>query len=350
LCQRRYAPGSGGRRDTGTTSVGIGTSMRSSACRAARAVMACAPLMSLLSRVLPRGNSGFGYGSTASDVARNLDLRGRTLLVTGGNSGIGLETVRALAARGARVIATGRTREKVAEAVAGLSGEILPLACDLADPSSVRAAASSIKEQGLRANAVICNAGIMALPELTQAFGYELQFFTNHIGHFSLVTSLLDHVADDARFVIVSSNAHRRAPPAGIEFDNLHGERGYDPWTAYGQSKLANLLFTKELAKRLSGTRKTANAVHPGVIRTNLTRNMHGPFTWALAAAEPLVLKTIPEGAATQCYVAVHPDAAGITGEYFSHCNIQRPTALARDAALAARLWQESERIVASLP
>src|SRR5688572_32142998 len=234
--------------------------------------MACAPLMSLLSRVLPRNRSGFGYGSTASDVTRDLDLRGRTILVTGGNSGIGLETVRVLAERGARVVASGRTREKVAQAVSGLAGDIVPLACDLADPSSVRAAASSIKAQGLVANAVICNAGIMALPELKQAFGYELQFFTNHIGHFLLVTSLLEHVADDARFVIVSSNAHRRAPPGGIQFDNLSGDQGYNPWSAYGQSKLANLLFTKELAKRLSGTRKTANAVHPGVIRTNLTR------------------------------------------------------------------------------
>lgn len=305
--------------------------------------------MSLASRFLPKGPNGLGYGSTAAEVTAGLDLSGRCILVTGGNSGIGLETVRVLAARGARVIAAGRTREKVEEATARLPGEIVPLACDLARPDSVRAAVDSIAVQKLSPHAVICNAGIMALPKLEQAFGYELQFFTNHIGHFLLVTSLLPHVASDARFVIVSSNAHRRAPPGGIQFDNLSGDHGYAPQRAYSQSKLANLLFAKELGRRLSGTGKTANALHPGVIKTNLMRTLPGLAEVVLTLANPLALKSVPEGAATQCYLAVHPAVAGISGEYFSHCNVASTSEIARDAALATRLWQESERIVAGL-
>lgn len=306
--------------------------------------------MSLASRWLPKGQNGFGYGSTAEEVTAGLDLRGRNILVTGGNSGIGRETVRVLAQRGARVIACGRSREKVAAATASLPGEIVPLACDLAKPDSVRAAVASVLEQKVSLHAVICNAGIMAPPRVEQAFGHELQFFTNHIGHFLLVTSLLPHVASDARFVIVSSNAHRRAPAGGIMFDNLSGERGYSPMRAYGQSKLANLLFAKELGRRLSGTGKTANALHPGVIRTNLFRTLPNLTNLVFALAGPVVLKSVPEGAATQCYLAVHPQVAGISGEYFSHSNVASCSELARDAGLAARLWAESERIVAALP
>lgn len=306
--------------------------------------------MSLASRFLPKGPNGFGYGSTAEDVTAGLDLRGRNILVTGGNSGIGLETVRVLALRGARVIAAGRSREKVADATARLTGEIVPLACDLAKPASVRAAVASIVELKQPLHAVICNAGIMAPPRLEQAFGYELQFFTNHIGHFLLVTSLLPHVAGDARIVVVSSNAHRRAPPGGIQFDNLSGERGYGPQRAYSQSKLANLLFAKELARRLAGTGKTANALHPGVIKTNLFRTLPNLANLAFGLASPVLLKSVPEGAATQCYLAVHPQVAGISGEYFSHSNVAGCSEHARDPALASRLWQESERIVAGLP
>lgn len=320
------------------------------ACNAGSAVLSSRALMSLLSRVLPRGANGLGYGSTAEDVTAGLDLRGRNILVTGGNSGIGLETVRVLALRGARVVAAGRSREKVADAVARLTGEIVPLACDLSRPESVRAAVASLVEQGQPLQAVICNAGIMAPQRLEQAFGYELQFFNNHIGHFLLVTSLLPHVAGDCRFVIVSSDAHRRAPRGGIQFDNLSGDRGYGPQRAYSQSKLANLLFAKELARRLSGTGKTANALHPGVIKTNLFRTLPSVASFLFGLASPLVLKSVPEGAATQCYLAVHPAVAGISGEYFSHCNVASCSELARDAALAARLWQESERIVAGLP
>jgi len=311
--------------------------------------------MSMLAWFKGKGANGFGYGSTAADVTAGLDLRGRTVLLTGCNSGIGLETLRALAGRGARVIATGRTADKAREACDGVRGpdngrgEFLPLACELSEPASVRACVQAVQKDGAELDALICNAGIMALPELRQAHGYELQFFTNHIGHFLLVTGLLDRLARDGRVVVVASEAHRRAPPEGIDFDNLSGSRRYEPWTDYGRSKLANILFTKELARRLGSGGRTANAVHPGVIATNLTRSMAVAARAAMRAAAPLVLKSAAQGAATSCYVAVNPGAAAVTGEYFADCNPAEPRAIAKDVALAARLWEESEKIVAGL-
>jgi WW domain-containing oxidoreductase len=146
---------------------------------------------------------------------------------------------------------------------------------------------------------------------------------------------------------MVSSEAHRQAPKEGIQFDNLSGEKGYTSWLAYGQSKLANILFAKELARRLEGTDKVANALHPGVINTNLARHMNSIVDVAMSAISPIALKSIPQGAATQTYLAAHPDAAKVSGEYFSHCNPARPTSKARDAALATKLWEKSEEIVA---
>jgi NAD(P)-dependent dehydrogenase (short-subunit alcohol dehydrogenase family) len=305
--------------------------------------------MSLIARIKGVGPSGFGFGSTADDVTEGLDLRGRTMLVTGCNSGIGLETARTLAKRGVHLFATGRTEQKARQACATLGREVFPIACELSDPTSIRACIETVKRQIRRLDAIICNAGIMALPTLERAFGYEMQFFTNHIGHFLLVTGLLDSLADDGRVVVVSSEAHKNVPPGGIDFDNLTGERGYSPWKAYGQSKLANLLFAKQLAKRLSGTTKTANAIHPGVIRTNLGRTMPSIMRLALSIGEPLFLKSAAQGAATQCYVATNPNLATVSGEYFLDCDIAEPTRFARDPALAARLWDESERIVATL-
>jgi len=305
--------------------------------------------MSLIELFKRPGASGFGFASTADDVTAGINLQGRTILVTGCNSGIGYETVRALAKRGARVIATARSEEKARAACSALGPEVVPLACDLAAPSSVRSAVRAVKDRGWRLDALIANAGIMALPKLEQAFGYELQFFTNHIGHFLLVTGLLDDLAEDGRVVMVSSDAHWRAPRAGIELDNLSGEKRYDPWSAYGQSKLANLLFAKELAKRLSGTQKTANAIHPGVIRTNLGRSMPWILRTALRIGEPFVLKTAEQGAATQCYVATHPGLARVSGQFFADCNVAKSSPISYDATLAARLWQESEQIAAQV-
>ena len=230
-----------------------------------------------------------------------------------------------------------------------MSGETVPLACELSDPASVRDCVASVEAAGLRLDALICNAGIMGLPKLARVHGYESQFFTNHIGHFILVTGLLGQLTEAGRVVMLSSTAHTRAKQGGIEFDNLDGGKGYEPWRFYGQSKFANLLFAKELARRLAGTRRTANAVHPGVIRTNLIR--HNPILdMAAAVFSPLILKTVTQGAATQVFVATHPELAHVSGEYFADCNIATPRADALSAASAKQLWEVSEQIVSGLP
>jgi len=305
--------------------------------------------MSLVSMLKGKGPSGFGYGSTAEDVTEGLDLSGKTILLTGCNSGIGKETLRVLAKRGAHVIAAARTLDKAQAACDEVGGETTPVACELSEPTSVQACVAAVKALGHPLSAIICNAGIMALPKLHLQHGYELQFFTNHVGHFLLVTSLLDQLADDGRVVMVSSDAHKGAPKEGIQFDNLDCHRGYSPWANYGQSKLANHLFAKALAKRFEGTEKTANSLHPGVIHTNLARSMNPIARVALSIGAPLVLKSIPEGAATQTYLAVHPAVAGVRGKYFADCNESYTSAHGRDDAMAEKLWETSERIVAGL-
>jgi WW domain-containing oxidoreductase len=306
--------------------------------------------MSIYSFFKGKGPSGFGYGSTAEGVTEGLSLQGKTILITGCNSGLGLETMRVLALRGAHVIGTARTAEKATQAGASVTGKTTGLACELSDPASVRACVASVKKLGVRLDALICNAGIMALPKLEKAHGYEMQFFTNHIGHFILVTGLLDTLTDEGRVVMLSSAAHQMAPKGAIEFDNLQGEKSYSKWPAYGQSKMANLVFAKELSRRLAGTKKTANAVHPGVIVTNLGRSMASFEQVGLAIFGPLALKNVGQGAATETYVAVHPDAAKISGAYWADCNSAKSRGDAEDPAIGQRLWAESERIVASLP
>ncbi|MBW2549064.1 MAG: SDR family oxidoreductase [Deltaproteobacteria bacterium] len=286
-----------------------------------------------------KGPSGFGYGSTAESVTEGLDLSGQTILLTGSNSGIGKETLRVLTKRGAHVIAAARTVEKAQAACDDVGGETTAVACELSDPASVQACVERVVALGRPLDAIICNAGIMALPTLNQKLGYELQFFTNHIGHFILVTSLLDTLAENGRVVMVSSDAH----------NNLSGERGYGAWTSYGQSKLANLLFASHLAKRLEGTGKTANSLHPGVIHTNLARSMNPIARGALAIGAPLVLKSVGEGAATQVYLAVHPNVGGVAGKYFSDCNVGKSSSRGRDEEMAAKLWEVSEKIAAEV-
>lgn len=305
--------------------------------------------MSLYALFAGKGPSGFGYASTTEQVTEGLNLAGKTVLVTGCNSGLGEEVLRILALRGARVVGTARTIDKAKAACAAVSGATVPLACELSDPASVRACVAAVIAADIRLDAIICNAGIMMLPKLELGHGYEQQFFTNHVGHFILVTGLLGQLTETGRVVMLSSAAHKMAPKGGIEFDNLDGKKGYSDVRAYGQSKIANLLFAKELARRFAGTQKTANAVHPGVIQTNLGRHMNPVMGALMGAFGPLLLKSVPQGAATEVYVAVHPDAAAISGKYFADCNVAAPRADAEDAALAAKLWQETERIVAGL-
>src|SRR6478609_3698917 len=307
--------------------------------------------MSLVSLFKGNGPSGYGYGTTAEVVTQGISLKGKQFLVTGSTSGLGIETVRVLAQRGARVFATGRSRDKVMSALGRMPGTIVPLECELSEPKSILACVSAVERDGAKLDGVIANAGVMALPTLELAHGYERQFFTNHIGHFLLVTGLLPALAAKARVVILSSSAHRMAPKAGIEFDNLSGQRSYSPWAAYGQAKLANLLFAKQLAKRLAGEGSgvTANAVHPGVIMSGLQRSMPAVQRLSMAVMAPIAFKSIAEGAATQLYVATRPELAGVSGEYFADCNVARASERGKDAELAERLWRETEQIVAKL-
>ena len=295
--------------------------------------------------------SDFGADSTAEEVTAGLDLTGKTALITGANSGLGYETMRVLAMRGAHVIGAARTAEKAKTACDSVEGKTTPVVCELSDYGSAAQCAEDVKALGLPIDMLICNAGIMALPELEQVNGIERQFAVNHLGHFTLATRLMDEVkaAPQGRVVMVSSLGYKWAPPEGIQFDNLSGEKGeYDPNTSYGQSKLANALFAMELARRFEGTNATANAIHPGIINTNLGR--HFPvyirvfanlFGW-------MFMKSTPEGAATQTYVAAHPDLAETTGKYFEDCNIVEPEGPhMMDPELAAKLWQVSEELTA---
>jgi NAD(P)-dependent dehydrogenase (short-subunit alcohol dehydrogenase family) len=305
--------------------------------------------MSLYEIFKSKGPSGFGYGTTAEEVTEGLSLAGKTILITGCNSGLGQEAMRVLALRGARVVGTARTEEKAKAAGAAMKGDTMPLACELSDPASVRACVESVKKAGLELDAIICNAGIMALPKLEKAHGYELQFFTNHIGHFILVTGLLEQLTEAGRVVMLSSAAHAQAPKEGIQLDNLDGSKGYSDIRNYGQSKMANVLFAKELARRFAGTKRTANAVHPGVIATNLTRYIHPVFAAIFNATSPLFLKNVPQGAATEVYVATHPSLAGVSGEYFADCNIAKSRRDSCDPELAKKLWAASEKIAAEV-
>ena len=306
--------------------------------------------MSLLALIKPKGSNGFGYGTTAEEVTEGIDLTGKTILITGCNSGLGKESMRVLSLRGATILGLGRTKEKVEEAFkeAGVK-QGKAFSCELSDPKSVRQCVDEIKKEKSKIDVILCNAGIMALPKLEKSNGYELQFFTNHIGHFILVTGLLDSLTEEGRVVMLSSGAHNAAPKGGIEFDNLSGEKSYSAWTAYGQSKIANLLFAKELARRFQGSKKTAYAVHPGVIPTNLGRHMN-PIAMAIfGLSKHLFLKSIEQGSATQCYTATNPNVIQSSGSYFADCNVAVTRKEAEDADLAKKLWEVSEGIVSKL-
>ena len=181
-----------------------------------------------------RGPSGFGFASTAEEVTAGLDLSGKTVLITGVNSGIGQETARVLALRGARVVGAARSVDKATEVCAALGPSAIPVACELSEPTSIRACVDEVEAKAGSLDVILCNAGIMMLPELTLKHGQELQFLTNHVGHFMLVTRLLERLADGGRVVMVSSSAHGWAPPGGVRLDDLTWSSGYSPSRAYG--------------------------------------------------------------------------------------------------------------------
>jgi NAD(P)-dependent dehydrogenase (short-subunit alcohol dehydrogenase family) len=294
--------------------------------------------------------SGFGSRSTADDVLRGIDLSGNLAVVTGGYSGIGLETTRALTRAGAYVVVPARRPKTAAEAIDGIDRvEVDEL--DLADLNSVRDFAERFLASGRGIDLVINNAGIMACPETRVGPGWEAQFATNHLGHFALVNRLWPAIAEGgARVVSVSSTGHRRS---GIRWDDLQFEQGYDKWEAYGQAKTANVLFAVQLDALGKDAGVRAFALHPGGIMTQLARHLAKEEMvaagWIDEDGTPLnpTFKTPEQGAATQVWAATSPQLDGKGGVFCEDCDIAeisvddapgvRP--YATDPESAARLW-----------
>ena len=305
----------------------------------------------LASQTLRPPVSSFKSNATAESVTKDMDLTGKSFLITGSNSGLGFEAARVLARRGATVYAAARTAEKAENTARNLSGDVRPAVCELTDFRSVIQCAESIQKEQKSLDAVLCNAGIMALPDLALVYGLEKQFVVNYLGHFLLVQKLLPllNQSPDGRIVLVSSGLYNRAPEGGIEFDNLDGKKSYDPFTAYGQSKLAMILFAREFSKQFSKSSVTANALYPGVIHTNLFHQMPwyqqlliDLFGWAF-----IFNKTIEEGAATHCYLASHPSLKTVSGHLFYNCNPVNPEgAFFHDEKLGKELWDFSMEFI----
>ena len=299
---------------------------------------------------VPRSN--FGDDSTAEEVTAGVDLSGKMAVVTGCTSGIGFETMRVLALRGAHVVGTSRSIARAEAACRKVIGVTLPLQLDLADPDSIVACADAIRALNAPPDILVCNAGYLGGGGERQLVnGIEKHFAINHLGHFVLVNRLLGrlYMADQGRIVVVSSRAgYRRAPEVGIEFDNLDGRRDYTDRRAYGHSKLANALFALQLGKLLRGTRITANALHPGVINTEIDRHMNGFLQTAFAMYAAVgVTKSVEEGAATSCYVATAPQLGSTSGKYFEDCNAVTITeGHMHNEAMAERLWQVSDELM----
>ncbi len=320
----------------------------SAAGLAAPSMVACSSADELVIRPDGVPLSGFTAESTAFDVVAGLDLKDRNILITGGTSGLGLESARALAGRGATVWLTGRSLERAQIACRQVGGDCRPLQLELEQPESILACAQRFKQMATQLDALVCNAGIMVLGERRLVGAVEQHFAVNHLGHFLLVHHLLAPLqrAPQGRVVVVGSSAYKWAPTAGIEFDNLDGARDYTPNKAYGQSKLANALFSLELSQRLQGTPVTSNSINPGAADTELWRHYPRWQQWLLAPVKGFLLKTAPQAAATQCYVATAPTLASTSGYYFEDCNPVVPPAQVRDAELAAQLWATSERLL----
>ncbi len=298
--------------------------------------------------------SGFSFKSTAEEVAADINLTGKVVVITGGHSGIGLETTRILSQKGAQVINGARNPEKAREAFASMKNvECLPL--DLALPQSIDQFAEKVLSLTPQIDILINNAGIMALPETKDARGYEMQFATNHLGHFQLTEKLFPALKQGARVITLTSAGHRFSP---INFDDIHFTKNpYDKWKAYGQSKTANSLFAVELDLRVKEFGVRSFAVHPGrIATTSLMRHMEESEFKAASNASPTLMKTIAQGAATTVWTATSPLLAEMGGVYCADCNISplvkdvttSPAgvlAYAVDHKIAAQLWDLSEEM-----
>ena len=306
----------------------------------------------------------FGWSSTTDEVLADRDLTGLTVFITGANSGLGQETARAMAARGAHVVMAGRDQAKLDAAVAAIR-ESLPHAsletiiCDLGNLAQLRACGAEARARLAKIDILINNAGVMAPPLSRTADGFEMQLGTNHFGHFALTAELLPLIEAGSakRIVNLSSRGHHFAP---VNLDDPHYERrAYDPWESYGHSKTANILFTVGLEARLGARGIHAYAVHPGGIQTNLGRHMTEDMIATLMARvtskdSGFAWKTIPQGAATSCWAATAPEIEGKGGVYCEDCHVAEVDdvsatggvrSYALDPATADKLWALSEEL-----
>ncbi|KAI3706603.1 hypothetical protein L6452_24464 [Arctium lappa] len=307
------------------------------------------------------GPSGFGSATTAEQATAGVDATDLTVIITGGASGIGLETSRVLALRGAHVIIAARNMEAANEAKQTILktyeyAKIDVFHLDLSSLKSVKTFADDFIALNLPLNVLINNAGIMFCPYQLSQDGIEMQFATNHLGHFYLTNLLLDKMKNTAsatgiegRIVNVSSVAHLHTYEEGIKFDAINDKNSYSDKKAYGQSKLASILHANELSRRLKeeGVNITVNCVHPGLIMTNLMK--HSLNLMRIMKLLTYVLwKNVPQGAATTCYVAVHPNLKGVSGKYFLDCNEWPASDFARDPKMAKKLWDYSNHLLDS--
>lgn len=269
--------------------------------------------------------SPFDEDTTAEEATAGLNLNGKLAVVTGCTSGIGYETMRVLTMRGAFVVGTSRSLERAKEACKSVGGLTMPLRLDLGDFDIVAQCADVIRVLQRPVDMLICNAGYRGGGNERQLInGIEKHFAVNHLGHFILANRLMErlYVAGQGRIVIVASRtAYTDAPDEGILFDDLGMAKSYSDAMAYGHSKLANALFSLHLGQLLRGTRITSNALHPGVIKTDLDRNLSAVSRFAWQAYVKLMGKTVEEGAATTCYVATSEQLGNISGRYFEDCN-----------------------------
>ncbi len=308
--------------------------------------------------------SGFGWGSTTDEVLEGKDLSGMTVFVTGANSGLGQETARAMAAKGAHVVMAGRDQGKLDEAVAA-TFETVPdakldtITLDLGSLESIRAATSRARQRFEKIDILINNAGVMATPFEHTSDGFERQFGTNHLGHFAMTAELMPLIerGDAKRIVNLSSRGHHMGP---VHFEDPHYQhRAYDPWSSYGQSKTANVLFTVGLEQRFAVLGIHAYAVHPGGIETNLGRHMTQEMRDALMARissrdTSFAWKTIPQGAATSCWAATAEALEGKGGVYCEDCHVAEQDdestsggvrSYALNPSFADQLWKLSEEL-----
>jgi NAD(P)-dependent dehydrogenase (short-subunit alcohol dehydrogenase family) len=285
--------------------------------------------------------------STTGSVLDGIDLTGRTVVITGASTGLGLQTARAMQSAGAQIVAAVRDVDKTQAAI-----DCETVQLELGDLRSARAAAEAIAARHDRIDVLINNAGVMAPPLTRTAQGYEMQLGTNHLGHFVLTTGLVDSFVNGTRIVNLSSRGHQLG---GIRWEdpNYDDESAYDKWQAYGQSKTANVLFTVEAERRWGPRGVHSFAVHPGVVYTDLARHMTRDDFSAGGTLANLEITDVTRGAATTVWAATSPELDGLGGRYLEDCRIADPAvdgaeggyaAWAVDPEQAARLWEWSQR------